>query len=252
MVSALTRSRGRLPLLVGIGLVLLAVAAAVGIAVYRARSVDVADSYEDIREQFKYGSIGSDSVNGIPYWIWLVLPTVFPEYLPDRPGDGYARMGFLDEPESPAHQRPIGISYRNYQSIPRIGVNCGACHTGVYRESVGSPATIVLGMPAEQMDLQSFFVFLFKAARDARFESDVLLPAIHAVNPAFSWFDDLVYRFLVIPTTRDALRKRADQLSFAERLPREGPGRVDTFTSYKVHFGLPIEDVVGTADLPPL
>ena len=39
-------------------------------------------------EHFLFGSVGTEAQQGIPYWIWLVLPRVFPEYLP-RPG-GYA------------------------------------------------------------------------------------------------------------------------------------------------------------------
>ena len=36
-------------------------------------------NYEDIREHYKYGSIGSEPTSGIPYWIWKVLPEMFPE-----------------------------------------------------------------------------------------------------------------------------------------------------------------------------
>jgi hypothetical protein len=37
----------------------------------------------DQRNNFLYGSIGSEAEAGIPYWIWLVLPRMFPEYLRD-------------------------------------------------------------------------------------------------------------------------------------------------------------------------
>ena len=30
-------------------------------------------------EHFLYGSIGTEAEQGVPYWIWLVLPRVFPE-----------------------------------------------------------------------------------------------------------------------------------------------------------------------------
>src|SRR4030095_5913245 len=51
--------------------------------------------YVEIREHFKYGSIGSDVDNGIPYWIWRVLPDLFPDKLP---GEGYQSLGFVQEP----------------------------------------------------------------------------------------------------------------------------------------------------------
>ncbi len=40
--------------------------------------------------RFKYGSIGAEHDAGIPYWIFFVLPRMFPEKLPG-PG-GYASL----------------------------------------------------------------------------------------------------------------------------------------------------------------
>ena len=47
-------------------------------------------------DHFLFGSIGTEETDGIPYWIWLVLPRIFPEYLP-APG-GYASLGVLSLP----------------------------------------------------------------------------------------------------------------------------------------------------------
>ena len=33
-------------------------------------------------EHFLFGSVGTESRQGVPYWIWLVLPRIFPEHLP--------------------------------------------------------------------------------------------------------------------------------------------------------------------------
>jgi len=41
--------------------------------------------YVDDEQNFKYGSIGNDGATGVPYAIWVVLPKVFPEYLPGAP-----------------------------------------------------------------------------------------------------------------------------------------------------------------------
>ena len=38
--------------------------------------------FENEAMRFKYGSLGGESDRGIPYWIWYVLPRIFPEYLP--------------------------------------------------------------------------------------------------------------------------------------------------------------------------
>ena len=55
-------------------------------------------TYADPEEHFKYGSTGGERESGIPYWIWKVLPKMFPEYLTGKtytPGTEYASLGFL-------------------------------------------------------------------------------------------------------------------------------------------------------------
>src|SRR5437773_4127844 len=56
-------------------------------------------------DHFLFGSVGTEAQQGIPYWIWLVLPRIFPEYLPG-PG-GYASTGMLSKD---GHEMPIGLS----------------------------------------------------------------------------------------------------------------------------------------------
>ena len=51
-------------------------------------------TYADPVEHFKYGSTGGERESGIPYWIWKVLPKMFPEYLPGKtyvPGPNTSR-----------------------------------------------------------------------------------------------------------------------------------------------------------------
>jgi hypothetical protein len=67
--------------------------------------------FDDAAEQFKYGSIGNEEDEGLPYWVWLVLPRLFPEYLPrgasgNAPG-GYASLGLIWEP---GQETPVGFS----------------------------------------------------------------------------------------------------------------------------------------------
>ena len=50
-----------------------------------------ADAIED---HFKYGSIGTEATVGVPFPLWRVLPIVFEDKLPARPGRGYERFGF--------------------------------------------------------------------------------------------------------------------------------------------------------------
>jgi hypothetical protein len=216
-----------------------------------ARSQDDAASFPDIVDHFKYGSVGTEERVGVPYWIWRVLPVVFADKLPARPGRGYERLGFVSE--GAPHGRPIGTSYLPGR-VPLVGLNCATCHVGTVRFSPTGPRRIVLGMPANQMDLQGYARFLTACAEDDRFSASVLIEAIRKENPGFGWFDALIYRFFVVPRTRSGILDRARQNAWFDVRPPQGPGRVDTFNPYKVLLGLGIEGdrTVGTVDLPSL
>ena len=234
------------------GVVVVVVALGIGIPVLVWFQRNVPEVHEDPASHFKYGSIGSEERTGIPYWVWLVLPEVFPQHLPDGPGDGYSRFGFIFEAESPLG-RPIGTSYRE-DPIPLVGLNCAVCHTGIVQKSMDAPEQIVLGMPAHQFYLQKYLNFLFAVANDDRFDPDNIISAIERINPDFSWIDSLFYRYIVIPMTRDGLLREAEHFAWMEKFPPFGPGRVDTFNPYKFNiFGLEEDNPhVGTADLPSL
>ena len=222
--------------LIGIvAVVLVAVIAAAGLYAWSFLRTDEALAYGQDAEHFKYGSTGTEAEGGIPYWIWRVLPDLFPEYLPAREGEGYARLGFVFE--SADHDRPIGLTYRT-KPIPLTALNCAPCHAGTLRESPDAPRQIILGMPAQQFDPQSYVRFLTAAARDDRFNPDVLIPAIREVNPDFSWLDRALYRFLVIPQTKDGLIARGESSSWFDLFPPQGPGRVDIFTQIKIDAGM--------------
>ena len=213
---------------------------------------NLVEAHDDPISHFKYGSIGAEEENGIPYWVWVVLPDVFPKHLPDGPGEGFSRFGFIFEVEAP-RGRPIGTSYRE-DPVPRVGLNCAVCHAGIVKESPEGPERIVLGMPAHQFDLKKYLDFLFAVANDDRFDPGNIIPAIERVNPDFSWIDSLLYRFVVIPRTQEGLSEEAERFAWMNGLPAPGPGRVDTFNPYKFNlFGLKEENPhVGTADLPSL
>jgi Cytochrome c len=229
---------------------LLFVAATIAVATSD-RGAD-AESFPNIVDHFKYGSIGAEERAGIPFYIWRVLPTLFPDKLPKRPGDGFERLGFLFD-KAP-HGRPIGTSFTERQ-VDRIGLNCATCHVGTLRESPTSPRRIMIGMPANQMDLQGYARFLTACATDPRFTADNLLAAIRNVSPEFGTLDAIFYRFFVVKATRDGILERdRENVWIKPPRPPAGPGRVDTFSPYKAFRGLPIgpDDPIGTADLPSL
>ena len=217
--------------------------------VIRAQTKPDAPSFPDIDDHFRYGSIGTEERVGIPYWIWKVLPTVFEDKLPKRPGVGYERIGFLIE--SARHPRPIGTSYTPGR-IARVGLNCATCHVGTYREAPDSPRQIVSGMPGIHMDLQGYANFLTACANDPRFNYGTLMAAIRKENPDIGWSERLLYKLFVVGATKRGILERARENAWFDRRPPFGPGRVDTFNPYKVMLKLPIDDVVGTVDLPSL
>src|SRR5689334_24714548 len=95
-------------------------------------------------EHFLYGSVGTEAQEGIPYWIWLVLPRIFPEYLP-APG-GYASIGILSKD---GRDMPVGFS-KVTVGFERVGINCAMCHTASWRARPGDPPTIVAAAATHQ------------------------------------------------------------------------------------------------------
>jgi hypothetical protein len=205
----------------------------------------------DILEHFKYGAVGTEARAGLPYWIWRVLPKVFADKLPNRPGQGYEKLGFIYE--GPDRDRPIGITHAG-GFVKVAGLNCATCHMGSVRDALNAPRRIVAGMPANRMDLQGYARFLTACAQDARFNASTLLEAMANERDGPGFFDRLTYRLFVIGRTRDGILERARENAWFDRRPPFGPGRVDTFNPYKVllQFDMSRDDTVGTVELPSL
>src|SRR5919106_6722172 len=97
-----------------------------------------------------------------------------------------------------ARRPPTGFPKQEIGTVPRVGINCAVCHTSVYRKSAEeTKPTIVLGGASQGFNVLGYQRFLFDAASDPRFNADVLMTAIDQANPDFSWFDKLLYRFII-------------------------------------------------------
>jgi len=187
----------------------------------------------------------------MPCEIWGVLPDVFSTLLPPGTGSGYRRFGFIYEH---GHVQPIGRTYRD-KPIGLVGLNCASCHTGSYRASPTGPRHIVLGMPANRFRIEEYIDFLRRVVRDKRFNADTLLRAIdHRFPGRLSFAERLFYRYVVIPKTRDGLKKLDRDFSWSDSRPPFGPGRVDTFNPLKVlaHFDMSTNHTIGTVDFPSI
>ncbi len=214
-------------------------------------------TYATPEEHFKYGSTGGERLSGFPYWIWQVLPALFPEYLPGGkylPETPYAPMGFIYES---GKALPIGVSQRNVQGMDRVFLNCAVCHVGTWRAKPEHKPNVVLGMGANTVDLQQFERFLFQCVTDERFTPNRILTAIETIGGKLDRFDEEALRNLGVYLMRDRVLLLRDRFSFMDREPDSGPGRVDTFNPPKVLMNFPMHKVperewVGNCDLPSI
>jgi mono/diheme cytochrome c family protein len=200
--------------------------------------------FTSAEEHFLYGSVGTEEEHGVPYWIWLVLPRIFPEYLP-APG-GYASIGIMAHD---GHEMPIGFSKVEI-GVPRVGVNCALCHTATVRAAPTDAPTVYPGAPAHQAGAQEYMRFLVAAASDPRFTAGTILDEI-ARNVQLSLPDRLLYRFVLIPRTRRALLRLGNVERAAKR--EWGRGRTDLvgLTKFAI-LRQPADATIGIADAMPL
>lgn len=198
-------------------------------------------------EHFKYGSVGIEENEGVPYWIWRVLPELFADKLPG-PG-GYAALGFIWEE---GHELPVGFSQQSVLGEARVAINCAFCHTGTWRRRPGDDPTIVPGAPSTRVDPQGYSRLLTAAAGDDRFRAGTMLEAIGRLTD-LPFFTRLNYRFLLIPGTRRGLRELTEESAWMDTRPDWGRGRIDPFNPAKFRvLGLPVDDTIGNADIMPI
>lgn len=196
-------------------------------------------------EHFKYGSVGIESEEGLPYWIWQALPRLFPDLLPN----GYASLGFVWEP---GRELPIGFSKRDVLGSARVAVNCAFCHTATYRTSPGAARVLVPGGAATIAAPQAYSRFLERAAADPRFTASRILEVAGQMGTV-SWFDALAYRVALVSGTRRALARHREEFRWMDSRPDWGPGRIDAINPFKFRqLGQPVDDSIGTSDMTPL
>jgi hypothetical protein len=140
-----------------------------------------------------------------------------------------------------------------------VGLNCAVCHSGTVRDTPTSPPRVVLGMPAQQFDLQGLVQFVLECTLDSR----VTAESVRATFPPGGGPDSFE-RLLLRTGLMDRLKLQTLDLKnridpiLRERIPRWGRGRVDTFNPYKaIQFNwnldrLPPSELLGASDFPSL
>jgi Cytochrome C oxidase, cbb3-type, subunit III len=205
----------------------------------------VHQNFASIEEQYKYGSIGTEEPEGVPYWIWVALPRMFPEYLPG-PG-GYNSLGLYNEP---GHDMPVGFSKKTI-GFDRVGVTCALCHSATVRLSPNEAPVFLTGGGSSTADLLSYQRFLFHCASDSRFTGKNVLAAI-APMYKLSWIDRVLHRYFLVPAVKKALLKQKELYNWTNSRPDWGPGRIDPFNPMKnIKLHVPVGDTVGNSDMVP-
>jgi len=152
----------------------------------------------DQRDIFLYGSVDAQQVAGIPYWIWLSMPRMFPEYMP-KPG-GYAALGLSWEE---GIEMPVGFAKQRIGYI-RVSGNCALCHATSTRNSPDEIPTMVPAVLGHTTDIQPLLTFFTRCAQDPRFTADEFLSQIDTWT-SMPLLDRLIYRYVLVPRTRKAL-----------------------------------------------
>jgi len=169
--------------------------------------------------QFKYLSLGAER-NGIPYWVFYVLPMMFPEKLPGL--GGYGAFGL---PWEEGVELPIGM-VKKIIGYPRVGINCALCHTTRYRTRPGAKPVFVPTGPGHTANVEALSQFFYECAQDPRFDSDNILAEIGNFTK-LDWIDSLLYRFVIIPATKERILKGGEHFlwTYRSEVPAWGRGR---------------------------
>ena len=201
--------------------------------------------YESDEEHFKYGSVGIEEPIGVPYWIWLLMPRMFPEKLPG-PG-GYTALGMVWEE---GKEMPVGFTKKTI-GIPRVGVNCATCHTTSVRRSPEDKPILIPGGPSHQFDIQAYQRFFIACAKDPRFTPAEIMKELENVYE-LSFVEKILYRYLIIPFTKRGLLEQEELYAWMTLRPDWGPGRTDMNPFKLMVLKLQDDRSVGNTDMMAL
>jgi len=165
----------------------------------------------DMQNRYFYGSVGTTDSTGLPYWMWLAMPRIFPEHMPG-PG-GYAALGLSWEE---GREMPIGFAKQRMGYI-RVTGNCALCH--VISRSTGqdqAPA-IVPVVDGQTTGIQPLLMFYKQCAHDPRFNADEFFAEINS-DTRLSFSDKLLYRYVLIPRMKRALIDDPAKVLFSTEL----------------------------------
>lgn len=152
----------------------------------------------DQRDEFLYGAVDAKEARGIPYWVWLALPRLFPEYMP-APG-GYASLGLSWEETL---EMPAGFAKKTV-GYARVTGNCALCHASSSWAGSGGVPTVMVAPAGNVTSIQPLLTFYRQCAQDPRFNASEILAEVDN-DIKLSLVDKLIYRYVLIPRSKKAL-----------------------------------------------
>jgi len=232
----------------------------------RARKID--EDHDQVW-RFRYAPTGTEARAGIPYWLFRVMPKIFPDKL-----SGYEAFGF-DGDDQEYYVRRAGESahftmprgtvlvdtdfhiplFEVKLNLKRVALNCSACHRGEYIGADGQ-RHLVDGMPNGVANLQRFKMFFQQAAADERFVADNVLAEIDLAvteegGKPLTRREQEAYEAIVAYMKWGA-KDNAGAWMTNNRAPN-GPGRIDPFNAVKFEvLKVPDDHTVATLDFPSL
>ena len=111
--------------------------------------------------------------------------------------------------------------------------------------------TIYPAAPSHQTAPQQYVRFLFACASDPRFTADTILAEI-AKNHQLSLLDRLIYRFVLIPRTRQALLDLQTADAWMPRAPMGARAHRPIQPGQVPRAGQPVDATIGNSDMVPL
>ena len=213
-------------------------------------------AYDDPEMHFKYGSIGSEPVTGLPTDVLNAIPHIYAEQLGHK---GWEYFGMIQEEGQPL---PVGFSRRIVTGVERAWLNCSVCHVATYTLPGDDTVYQIAGGPSNELRLYDLIVFLTDVGTDPAFTADAVIAAVNSdeVPGHLNFLERQLYRYAVHPQVIAGLLALNKDLAFVRRQEDYGPGRVDTFNTYKVlQFNFPMgpdsitdEALNGSTDYPSI
>jgi hypothetical protein len=190
---------------------------------------------------FQSAVFENHEAEGVPYWIWKVMPEMFPQtFKPD-----YAELGLI---RVAGRDLPLGMNKSRRFGIEWVTHNCALCHAAAYRATEASEQTVVMGMPNAFFRRQIYVEGLDKAYMSDAFTPDAVLTAIEkqTVLPAA---EKPVYREWVGKLRERAIDYKNHVGTTRDWHPLHAPGQAEGFGAAKQYAGV-FDETIGTADFP--